>query len=222
MSEHGLGRLFIPDQRDNDYHVRTLLATVPTPPERNWRYYGDWKYYLDQGSTPMCVEYAWHHWLLDGPITEGAPPLWDFGDVYHRAQEIDEYPGTDYEGTSVRAGAEVLKEMGFIESYHWAWDLDSVIDAIIFAGPVVMGTNWYNDMMETDKNGYVHPTGGLAGGHAWELTGASRTRGVVRGKNSWSREWGKFGHFWMTFEELEKLINEDGEACLAVELKRHV
>lgn len=219
--DKGLGRRFAPDDRDTMYPIRTLLATVPTPPERAWRYHYDSKYKLDQGQTPMCVEYAWHHYLVDGPLTQGVPPLWDFGDVYHDAQLIDEWPGEDYKGTSVRAGAEVLVNRGYVESYHWAWDVETAVDAIITLGPVVFGINWYNDMFDPDPvTGMVTLTGGLAGGHAIEATGASKTRGIVRFKNSWGNSWGKFGHFYMSFEDVDRLMKEDGEAVIAVELKK--
>jgi hypothetical protein len=37
---------------------------------------------------------------------------YDAGWLYHEAQRIDEWPGEDYDGTSVRAGMDVLRTEG--------------------------------------------------------------------------------------------------------------
>lgn len=138
--------------------------------------------------------------------------------MYTEAQKEDEWEGTDYDGTSVRAGAKVLQALGYIETYLWAWDINTLIESVLTLGPVVVGTTWYEGMFEPDRRtGQVRPTGRIVGGHAYVITGASRKSGKFRFKNSWSRGWGLNGRFTMTFEDFEMLLNDDGEACLAVE-----
>ena len=222
----GLGRLFKPDDRDEAYHIRTLLTPDKMEAGRDFRLWWPHGWWGNQGETSMCVEYAWQHWLADGPVsqigskergTSGEPIIKPIGTLYHEAQKIDEWPGEDYEGTSVRAGAKVLQDRGYIGSYHWAWDLETVIDAVISLGPVVMGTNWYWNMFDAWKEP-ISVSGDLAGGHAWKIDAADRKSAIIRAKNSWGRDFGFHGFFYMSFEDLERLINEDGEACIATEL----
>mgnify|MGYP006891290300 CR=1 FL=1 len=66
--------------------------------------------------------------------------------LYNEAQKIDQWPGEDYDGTSVRAGAAVLKSKGYISGYNWAWDVETVVNALLTLGPVVVGTWWTYDM----------------------------------------------------------------------------
>jgi hypothetical protein len=134
-------------------------------------------------------------------------------------QEVDEWEGSDYDGTSVRAGAKVMQARGYIGEYRWAHDLETTLEALTRVGPVVMGTNWYRSMFTPNSQGVVKAEGPIDGGHAWLLDGANRKQGMARGKNSWNRTWGKKGRFWIPFEVLEKLIIEDGEACLALEVQ---
>jgi hypothetical protein len=131
----------------------------------------------------------------------------------------DGIPGEDYAGTTVRAGAKVLADQGYISEYYWAWDLETIIDTVTRLGPVVVGTNWYPSMWSPDQLGIVKIEGSLAGGHAYLIDGANRNRGMARCKNSYSKNWGINGRFWMPFEVLERLLNEGGEACIAVEAR---
>lgn len=139
--------------------------------------------------------------------------------TYQRAQTMDEWPGEDYDGTSVRAGAKVLQDTGFISEYRWAWDGMEAIRAVLDIGPVVVGTNWYEGMFEPNDRGLVVPSGSIAGGHAYLIDGANLNRGLVRLKNSWSKSWGRGGRAVMTITDFSRLISEDGEACLATELR---
>jgi hypothetical protein len=218
MPDYGLGRRPAVDPADQRFLMRTLIPRVSVRDRRYWYQNGWWG---NQGSEPECVAYAWTHWLEDGPLTQPGPaPLRDPGLLYDEAQREDEWPGEGYDGTSVRAGAKVLQRLGYVLSYHWAWDLQTALDGLFEAGPVVMGTNWYRSMFEPDEEGYIRElTGGIVGGHAWLINGGSRSRGIVRCKNSWGRDWGRGGTFWLPFELLERLIAEDGEAALAMEAR---
>lgn len=213
------GRVPHPDARDRDYPIRSLVEAAPPPTasSRHWNANGWWG---DQGATSMCVAYSWLHWLEDGPITHRGPaPLINPAEVYDEARKIDEIPGEAYDGTTVRAGAQVLRSRGFITEFRWAESVEDIVNAVLNFGPVVMGTNWYEGMMATSKTGYITPTGQVLGGHAWVINGVSLANQTVRLKNSWGRGWGSKGFALMTFIDLARLIRENGEACLALEAK---
>jgi hypothetical protein len=127
--------------------------------------------------------------------------------------------GNSYDGTSVRAGAKVLQNAGFISIYNWAWDLNTTINSILTLGPVVAGTWWTRDMFYPDKNGIISANGDKIGGHAYLLDGVNIERKIFRIKNSWGRNWGKNGFAYISFDDMEKLILDDGEICLATEME---
>lgn len=202
-----LGRLVSPDDRDRRFQIRRQRSPLV---RRYWRDSAAW---LNQGDTPSCVGHAWSHWALNAPIIQSIDPM----GVYRLAQCVDEWPGEEYDGTSVRAGAKVMELLGFISEYRWAWTLPPMIDALLTQGPVVLGINWYAGMDEPDRDGFLHPTGELVGGHAILATGIDVERKKIRLKNSWGQEWGENGRAWLSFDDARRLISEDGEVCLAIE-----
>ncbi len=223
---YGLGRRFALDHRDTNYPMHLLLPEAPEDrTSRLWWPHGWWG---NQGETSMCVEYAWQHWLADGPMYQGPEPgrgteaiVLPVGTLYNRAQQLDEWEGEDYDGTSVRGAAKALQELGYISEYHWAWDIGTLVDAVLHLGPVVIGINWYNDMFDytqTDNPDPIRVSGNLAGGHAVIVNGVDKETGIARVKNSWGRDWGFHGFFNIAFEDLMRLIDEDGEACIANEI----
>lgn len=218
MTDKGLGRRAAPDARDRLYPMRSVLPA--RLPARTWRYWNADGWWGDQGATPHCVGYAWTHYVEDGPRTWSGPaPIIDPDELYAEAQTVDEWEGEDYDGTSVRAGAKILQEGGWIAEYRWAMSLRDVLDALLHVGPVVVGTVWYESMFTPDEHGLmlVDPASGVAGGHAYVLNGANERRRRARMKNSWGRAWGRRGYAEIAYDDLERLLADDGEACLAIE-----
>jgi hypothetical protein len=212
----GLGRLPAPDPRDRAYSMLTLIAETPPTPRR-FRYWNASGWWGDQGWEPQCVGYAWTHWLEDGPVTHPGPvPLVSPAWLYGSAQKVDEWEGEGYAGTSVRAGAKVLHDLGYIDAYLWAFDVDTVVEALLTIGPVVVGTDWYESMFRPEK-GQLYIDGRVVGGHAYVLNGVNTDSRRIRVKNSWGRGWGVRGHAWVTIDDMGRLIEDAGEACLAIE-----
>ncbi len=212
----GLGR-----RRQSDWNDLRFLAkaVLPLTTSVESRYWDDHYWWGDQGETDQCVGYDWTHWLEDGPVVHvrETPPVVSPSFVYFEAQKVDEWPGEDYGGTSVRAGAKVLQSLGYISEYRWAMTVDEVAMAVLEVGPVAFGSVWTEDMFYPDIHGIIRPTGYSAGGHAYLLNGYNTVTGYFRIKNSWGRGWGYNGYAYIHIDDLELLLNTDGEACLALE-----
>jgi hypothetical protein len=180
----------------------------------------------DQGSEGACVGFAWMNELLASPKEPKHQPEEEMANkialsYYKRAQRLDDWPGENYEGTSVLAGAKVMKESGYIGEYRWCFGIDDVRDALIVEGPVVIGVPWYEGMYETKPNGLVQLKGKNVGGHAITLTGYypskmfdGKREEVFRWRNSWGRDYGIDGSGYIRYTDLAKLLADSGEACV--------
>lgn len=221
MTTFGTGRIWHEDERDENYPVAPLLATKQATERKKFWFSDGW--WGDQGGSPHCVAYSWAHFLHDGPKIGRIyrSKIIDTTQLYCEAQKHDPWPGDCdtplYDGTSVRAGAKVLKDWGYIEEYRWAKNADEVAAAILVQGPVVVGTIWRNDMFSPNLEGFIKPTGGSAGGHAYILNGVDMERGVFRIKNSWGQRWGIEGHALISMEDMDALIKDFGEACIPLQ-----
>ena len=153
-----------------------------------------WKYY-DQGQEGACVGFSISHGSsLHNRVRYQA--RW----LYQKAQEIDEWDDTPpEEGTSVRAGLEVLRTLGHvktarfrffqgdtpkiehgIEAYKWATSVEQIVE--------VLGSQEYLNRV-----------------------------GGIPFLNSWGKD---YPHIvYMPFEVVDRLIREDGEFGLVTDRK---
>lgn len=214
----GLGRLVSKDERDKQY----LLPKRDTT-DVIFRYWTA-KPALDQLDTPQCVGYSAYQWLTAFPISN-RPPFTPEA-LYHQAQDNDEWPGNDYEGSSVRGAFKALKALGYVSEYRWALNAAGIVDHLLSHGPVVVGSVWNEGMFMADDHGCIDDIGGReVGGHAYLLIGANRLKmtrngvGAVRILNSWGTNWVDHGRAWLSFSALDDLMSRDGEACTATEVK---
>lgn len=216
----GLGRLPQPDTRNASYPMPKLA--VPSEVRRRHWHGGS---VLDQLDTPMCVGFSGWQWLASGPVVNH--PLFTPQDLYKWAQENDQWPGEDYEGSSTLGLMKALKSKNLISDYVWATDAETLMAWVLNKGPVLVGTNWYNDMFTPDKDGFLEPAGDMVGGHEWCIIGGDRDRkckfdgstGAFRMLNSWGPKWGDHGRAWVSMKTMDRLIKEDGEAVTASEIK---
>lgn len=204
------------DDRSRAFPIRSLIAPTARLRSYTWSCRG----VLDQGAEGACVGFGWAGELLARPaVVEGVTD--DVArSLYHRARELDDWPGENYDGTSVLGGAKAVAGAGFMDEYRWAFDLNDVLMTLGYHGPVVLGVNWREGMVETDDEGWIHATGEVVGGHCVFLRGVNVRAGGVLVQNSWGLEWGINGCAHMTWANLDALLHDDGEACVPVRRDR--
>ena len=139
-------------------------------------------------------------------------------DIYHLATTLDPWPGvyppTDT-GSSVLAAAKATQKIGHISSYRWAFGFDQMLAALMLT-PVVVGTNWLQNMFNPDHNGYLNVSGSVAGGHAYLIVGYASKARYFTMLNSWSVGWGKRGYAKIREADMRRLIEDDGEAAVYI------
>lgn len=206
-----LDRIVQFDEQSRSFPIRTLVADKK-PRSYTWAI----RTTLDQGTEGACVGFSWAHELASRPVIIDGIKERDGLAIYQEARTLDEWPGEDYDGTSVLAGAKAVIATGYMKEYRWGFGLQDLILAVGYAGPGVLGTNWYEGMFEPDAKGFIHPTGRLVGGHAILIRGVNVTKKYVTLHNSWGSDWGKNGDCYLSFDDLDKLLHEQGEFCIPV------
>jgi hypothetical protein len=228
VSDYGLGRLKASDERDRRYAMRATVFEQPEriPPKPRKRPYNLGPT-LDQGRTSQCVGYSSRDKLASAPFMVktgvGLTPY----EIYQGAQERDEWPGENYEGTSVRGAFKFLQETKYIKSYVWA---QGVTDGEQFIrggyGTIIVGTIWKNSMFRPKWDGFlqVDRRGSDAGGHAYHWFWCVPEKREAWFKNSWGAAFGitlnnRPGCFKLSYDDLDWLLAEDGEAGAGIEVK---
>lgn len=150
---------------------------------------GGWHTFYDQGREGACVGFAASR-MMSLLNRKRYDARW----LYHWAQHIDEWPGEQYDGTSVRAGMDVLRleghrrklgpftmpinaDHGIVEN-RWATSVDDVL-ACLYGGVI---------HFETDS---------------------------VILCNSWGKDYPHYVH--LPLEALARLLAENGEATVVVD-----
>lgn len=213
------------DNRSRMYGVRQMLNDAPV--KRKAKFWEEGTV-LDQGREGACVGFGWTAELIAEPAQPDEQPTPQFGNklaklFYKEAQRIDEWPGDEYSGTSVLAGAKIMKQYGYIDEYRWCFDIDDIIDAVVSKGPVVIGIPWYSDMYSTNALGLTSISGSNVGGHCIVLTGyhpskifGRQSLEVFKWRNSWGKSYGIDGSGYITVSDLRRLFEEGGEACIPI------
>ena len=192
------------DPRSRNYAIRDKLDVQVT--SRFWTP----GQVLDQGSEGACVGFGWSGELACEPVKITVSNASAF-ELYEEAKTLDRWPGEDYSGSSVLAGAKALMRRGQLVEYRWAFGIEDVRDAILGHGPVVLGIPWYEGMYDA-PNGRVAVSGIKVGGHCILATGYDM--GWFRLRNSWGPSWGIGGDADIREHDLAYLLNDDGEACV--------
>jgi len=199
------------DDKSRQYPIRTVAPARP----RSYTWSLD--AVLDQGREGACTGFATVHEALARPCRVPGLSTADALAVYGRAKELDDFPpGT--EGSSVLAAVTAGCERGWYAEFRWAFGLDDLLVGL-GKGPAILGVNWYDSAYTPVEEGgdpYVRLAGPIAGGHAILARGLDVRRERVLLHNSWGKGWGRKGTAWISYADLDRLLREDGEACIPV------
>lgn len=210
---YALGRRPQFDPRSRAYPIRTLL------PERPRRSY-TWRcsVNLDQGQEGACVGFGWAHELAARPVVVAGVND-DLGrSIYHWCKAIDPF-GPDVEGTSVLAGAQVVRALGHIGEYRWCFGETDLALTVGYRGPVVIGVDWWTGMFAPDSDGYLRVSGQVEGGHCVLVHGVSVKTDSYRIRNSWGAGWGLGGGALVHRADMARLLAEGGEGCVPMRVR---
>ena len=169
---------------------------------------------LYQGDFGHCCGFMDANFLINDPINTPCTDE-DGHRFYYMCKVFDGEPLNE-EGSNIRSAARVLQQIGRIQNYAFAKDFETIKWWLLHKGPLLLGTVWYEGMFTPDPDGTVHPTGAVAGGHAWEANGIDEM--YIYGQNSWG-EWGIHGAFRILISDFIKILSVSGEAIAAVELE---
>ena len=214
-SDSRLGRIPQFDERSKKFAITDTITTFQAKNPRSYTWSVSKQ--LNQGMEGSCVGFSWAHELIARPMKYLTADNAYARNIYKEAQKVDEWEGEDYEGTSVLAGAKIVQSLGHMKEYRWAFGLDDLILAVGYKGPAVLGINWYTGMFDADSNGFVHATGEVEGGHAILCNRVNIKLKEFSLWNSWGSDWGINGACKVSFNDMEKLLSEWGEACIPVE-----
>lgn len=192
---------------------------TPTPPQNvNW---GLTDPILDQGNTGHCGGFGGCQWGNTLPVDDHYANS-DGHALYYEAVSIGGAPGSE-DGVETRWVAQALQARSRLATYGFAKTTAEITDWLRTKGPVMVGTDWSNDMFNPDANGYVVPTGGVAGGHFYVLLAhqPEEPQEAYMAVNSWGSSWGLDGFFRITvahFGTLLKGLSYPGDAIVSPEL----
>jgi hypothetical protein len=202
------------DPRSRNFPIRALLQPILKPRSFSWAC----TVQLDQGSEGACVGFSIAQEAAAKPVVVPGITNDVALEVYRRAQVLDEYDDTPPEGgTSVLAGAKAATERGWYGGgYRWCFGLDDLIVSVGHHGPAVLGVTWREGQMDTDASGFIHVTGDVAGGHAILCRGVNVKKKYFILRNSWGSGWGVNGDCYVSFDDTDKMLNDQGEAMVPV------
>lgn len=178
---------------------------------------------LDQGQLGSCTGNAGTKCLSYEPFWDGVPKDVTLDEdyavkLYSANTKADDYPGqyppTDTGSDGVTT-ASVLKTWGLISGYLHGFSLLSTLTALA-ATPVILGTEWLEDMFNPNSDGSLQVSGAVAGGHEYVLDELDVENRRVWIQNSWSADWGQDGRAWLSFADLDKLLKAEGDCTVFV------
>lgn len=213
-----LGRHIEHDPRSRSF------ALTPRPQPLVTKFWNRTSPILNQGSLGSCTGNALVGFLGTEPASLQLKPGTVLDEklaveIYSRGTQLDLingcYPPTDT-GSSGLAVCKAAIEKGLISSYRHTFGFSQALAALSHDGPLIVGTNWYEGMDSPDDRYKLKVTGQVRGGHEYEVVAIEVDLKLVRMVQSWGDQWGDKGYAWITFDDFERLLAEDGDCILPI------
>lgn len=172
---------------------------------------------LNQLNVGKCTAEATCGALSTHPFTLLLTDV-DSDRVYHRATEIDPFPGTypptDTGSNGVSAWQAAI-DLGYTTVRTTPVDTLEELQSALQRVPCILGTDWYEGFFNPTKCGEMVQSGAIAGGHEIEILGWDKSLKRVWIRNSWG-DWGvsrgeETGFAYFSAGTLQKLLNSGAE-----------
>jgi hypothetical protein len=138
--------------------------------------------------------------------------------LYSEATHLDGVRGVwppDDTGSSGLGVAKAARRDGFIAGYEHAFGLDDLLHGLS-QRPGLLGISWYSSFDTPRATGECPLDGDatIRGGHEVEMFRLDMEARRVWCYQSWGPSWGgrRDGTFWLSFDTLERLLAEEGDA----------
>jgi hypothetical protein len=186
---------------------------------------------LNQGDVGACVLFtqvenlsAAGYWetLTPGEQSRLTPDT--ALDWYAETTAADPYPGawlrgggagSEDTGTDAESAAKVVRGHGFAAGWLHAFSPLTALQALMRA-PVQIGIDWRTGCDRPDRDGIIHWTGAIRGGHEVLSHRYDATRKLVGIRNHWGPGWGLDGEAWMPVLEWQAALQAGGDALQLV------
>jgi hypothetical protein len=142
--------------------------------------------------------------------------------LYSEATHLDRFRGVfppEDTGSNGLAVNKAAKAAGLISGYQHCFSLDAALKALTVQ-PVIAGINWYSSFDEPDSHGRVQitPDADIRGGHEIALDEIILEERLIGSTNSWGYDWGMDGRFFITWDDFERLMHEQGDVTVPLPL----
>lgn len=217
-----LGRHVRHDSRNRQYAYRAPAGVTLT--SQLWTRNAP---ILDQGNLGSCTGNEMVGALACDPLFGALPAGHAVLDetlavaIYSAGEKIDGgqgYPPED-QGSTGPSVAQAARDMGLISGWQHCFSLNDVL-AALEDHALGIGANWYDSMDRPDSTGLVtvSPGAQVRGGHEFLCRGKDVASRLLFFDNSWGTGWGHDGSFSMSYDTLDRLLGEQGDATVSLPL----
>ncbi len=167
----------------------------------------------DQRDRPWCVGYSLLSLCQADPIRQS--PL-TAEEIYNGARKLAGTPKTA-EGAQLTSAVRFLQEKGVIKKAFWTAKAENAGLFIFETGPIVISIPWSTKMDKPAKDGRCKPGGDIYGYHAVLGYAYDSNKKHVTFLNSWGKEFGNSGSFYLTMRDFTSIMNKGGIGCAVTE-----